>query len=500
MVGFELAPQPGSGSTFLRVAWEQELLGYVVAGYLLHRHGMRVAPTLSSPNTLRIQPSALISVAELDRLCGALEEVVAALRAGDGGKLVAHLAEHHAPSSHVRQGIPPIQHYLPRAERLEMAGSASPIVHHERPRRGPAAHKRVVFLAHFLEPGDLRAWDPSLAAFDDGACARMLDRIRGLIEPFVSQRSSVRSASGDEVAVTVIGVPFSAQQVMASFKGKDGAWIRDMLEQAVELARAEGGDVIGFGGYTSILTNNCLDVLEDRALLTSGNSLTAAAAVEATLAAVARLGLPQIRLGVVGAVGNIGSVLAEVFADRVDTIVLVGKPAARRRLEARAEELRGRTSGEVTIEIATDMSALRGCNVVVSATNSPQHVIHAEHLGDGPVVVCDIATPGDVSPDVALARPRAILLKGGIMRLPLGQHLRVDGMQLPRGHVYGCLAETLLMGLAGLDESLSFGTLDAAQIRRAGELARAHGFDVALRPLFKPVTSSPPTELACSSA
>ena len=59
MIGLELARTEGSGSPFLRVAGEQDLLGYVVAGHLLREDRIRVAPTLSSPGD---DPAAAVSV------------------------------------------------------------------------------------------------------------------------------------------------------------------------------------------------------------------------------------------------------------------------------------------------------------------------------------------------------------------------------------------------------------------------------------------------------
>jgi acetylornithine/succinyldiaminopimelate/putrescine aminotransferase/predicted amino acid dehydrogenase len=450
MIGVELAWQTTSRSSFLRVASEQELLGYVVAGYLLRVHGVRVAPTLSSPNTLRLQPSAFVTDEDMARLVRAMREVAEILRTADAGRLVGHLVG--------AAGVAPVR-------------AAAPV---RKIPTGPV--KKVAFLAHFLEATDLRAWDPSLGGLDDAQCTQFFERVRGLLEPFVMQRTTVCSATGAETELTVIGIPFTAAQVMAGYQRQDGAWIRGLVDRAVELARDLRADVIGFGGYTSILTQNCEDVLEDRAVVTSGNSLTAAAAVEATIREVRRLGLGRVTVGVVGALGNIGSVLAELLAEVAHELVLVGKPAARRRLEVRAEELRRRVPAAVDVRIATDMATLRECQVVVSATNSPTRVVLPEHIGDGPVVLCDIATPGDISPAVRRERPRAVVQKGGTLVLPFGQHLAIDGMQLPRGEVYGCLAETLLTGLAGLEASLSLGALDAERVRIAGELARLHGF------------------------
>jgi predicted amino acid dehydrogenase len=62
------------------------------------------------------------------------------------------------------------------------------------------------------------------------------------------------------------------------------------------------------------------------------------------------------------------------------------------------------------------------------------------------------------------------------VRAPLGQELAIGGMNLPPGEVYGCLAETLLMGLAGIGENFSYGALDPMRIRRIRDLALMHGF------------------------
>ena len=128
------------------------------------------------------------------------------------------------------------------------------------------------------------------------------------------------------------------------------------------------------------------------------------------------------------------------------------------------------------LAVATDAMALRSCNVIVAATNAPQPVIGPEHLGPAPIVICDVAVPGDVDPRVLRERSDVVLLEGGMVSLPRGQRLRIHGMPLPGDEIYGCLAETILSGLADLDASLSLGALRAEDVRRAGKLAAAHGF------------------------
>ncbi len=546
MVGLELGRMDRSTSPFLRVASEQGLLGYVVAGHLLHEDRIRVAPTLSSPETIRLQPSAYVATSELDRFCDAIERAVVALRDRDVRRLAAHLA-----------GRPPGT--PPSAARDEVAASAFVL-------RAPS---RVAFLAHFLDAENVRDWDPGFASLTPDECRAVLERTRRALDPFVVYEGNVRSPTGAEVDVSVIGLPFSPEQVMASFRTGDAKWARDLIEKAVGTAKAQGARVVGFGGYTSIVTDNCRDFAHEDFLATSGNSLTAAATVEAVLAAKARLGLTRVRLGIVGALGNIGAVLAEALLEHVDGIVLLGKPGAKRRLEEREDRLyaaalrRWKEAGEARgvsaaiagsalgregpdrfvvlsssssraaaetalagddsfgsviagiaavaagdailrsvdgageglgafvrsalgpnapIAIATDPWALRQCNVVVTATNAPNPVVTTEHLGPAPLVLCDVAVPGDVDRRVLRHRPDVTVLAGGMVSLPLGQRLRIPGMPFDGAEIYGCLGETILMGLAGSKRSLSLGALRAEDVRAAGELARAHGFTFGEKP------------------
>src|SRR5262249_30354714 len=67
---------------------------------------------------------------------------------------------------------------------------------------------------------------------------------------------------------------------------------------------------------------------------------------------------------------------------------------------------------------------------------------------------------------------------GGLVRLPLGQRIRVRGMPLPRDQIYGCFAETVLFGLAGIEESFSLGKLETSALERIRGLALEHRFEL----------------------
>ena len=510
MLGFELGRDTGAASSLVRVLSQQNLLGFVCSGWLLHEAGIRVAPTLSAHGTIRLEPSAYLDDAAIERFSAALERLLGILQVGDSWRLARYLV------GRAGEEPPP-----------DMPGSplspppSPPAFAHPGYAPTPWARK-VAFLGHFLEPGDVRDWDPGLAPCSDQDCQTFLTRTQGLLEPFIVTRGEVRSLGGEVVNVTVIGLGYTARTAVEALQAGDTGWILGQLEKALDLARQLGCAIVGFGGFNSIVSDNCRAIPEDELALTSGNSLAAVAGLEAAELAADRLGITQRRVGVLGAAGNIGQVLAEVAADKAEDVLLVGRPGAERRLErvvaevyfgawkrltrqGAREGVAGRIARTRTVQrlepgvrigeairtglleelgpeaapvrISTDMHALRTRNLIISATNAARPIVLPEHVGEGPVVVSDVAAPRDVDPRVG-QRPDVLVLKGGVLRAPLGQTLDIGGMRLPPGTLYGCLAETIILGFEGSGEHFSHGKLTSSRLRRIRELARLHGFTV----------------------
>jgi acetylornithine/succinyldiaminopimelate/putrescine aminotransferase/predicted amino acid dehydrogenase len=453
LLGVEFAlPRPGSA--LLREVFDPESLGYLVAGRLLHAHNIRVIPTLSAPTTVRVQPSALLEPADVDRVAAAFDEVAGLLSRGEYATVLEHLTVPAAGAWQPRQHVP-----LPRRDRPA-------------PGADRAGVPRVAFLANLDSPSKLRAMAPELASWSDEQCAATLDRVWGEMDPFEVARHRVTSESQGTVEVIMVAVPFTAAQANAALRAGQGAWLRRTVLEAVELGVSLGAGVIGLGGHTSIVTNAARDVVEHDVRVTSGNSLTAACAYDLLRLTLAESGAGDRRVGLVGGIGNIGSVMAELIAPHCDSMVLVGRPGSARRLRTVADRL----SPLVDVSIAEDMDALRDCPTVVSATNSADPVILPHHLaGDRKVLVCDLAVPGDVHPAVA-ALSNVTLVSGGRIQLPGLQTPHFPGITLPPGILYSCMAETILLGLEPETPSPSYGGLASAGVLAARDLAARHGF------------------------
>ncbi len=230
--------------------------------------------------------------------------------------------------------------------------------------------------------------------------------------------------------------------------------------------------------------------------------------------------LGTARVGVVGAYGNIASTYARCIAEEAAAILLVGRPGSQARLYelaallvedawtritsepeqrltgltqvlARTEAVRRRQAGETgaalyrqllaemgesfPVRVADDLEQLSGCQVIFSASSSARPLIYPEHLGTGPVVICDIGVPPDVAGEVAQLRPDVLVIGGGAVRLPLGQAPGLCGRHLPPDTVFSCLGETILLGLSGWKGHFSFGSIRREDVSTIAQLAREHG-------------------------
>ncbi len=445
-------PRPDSG--LLREVLDSDSLGYLIAGRLLYAHDIRVIPTLSAPTTIRVQPSALLEPADVDRIAAAFEDVAGLLAKGDYATLLEHLTVPTASAWQPRQHVP-----LTRRER--------PVPRNRRRADVP----RVAFLANLDVPPTVRRLAPALAAWSDEQCAAVLDRVQGELDPFEVARRRITSGTQRSVDCIMVAVPFTAAQAVAGLAAGHGAWLRRTVLEAVDMGVSLGAEVIGLGGYTSIVTNAARDVIEDHVRITSGNSLTAACAYDLLRLQLAESDADDRRVGLVGGLGNIGAVMAELVAPHCDSLVLVGRRGSARRLATVADRLAHLTD----VSIAEDLQALRDRPIVVTATNSADPVILPDHLaGDRKVLICDLAVPGDVHP-AAARLSNVTLVSGGRVQLPDGQAPDLPGLRLPPGIVYSCMAETILLGFEPGAPTPSYGGLNAAGVLAARDLALRHG-------------------------
>jgi len=505
----------GSGpGSMLGIMAEQELLTPAISSYLLNRRGLRVAPTLNGNSVIRIEPPLIVDDEQCELALAALEDVCRVLAQGNTGELLAHLVDRTEP--------------VPAPARLPEDDIPVPA--------GPEPDEgRFAFLVHPLDLGNYAEFDRSLAPYTEEEMRRLSERFNGLMKPFVIGQTRVVSATGEKAYGEFVVVPRTTEQLISGSRQEN----LEVVAEAVRLAHERGARIVGLGAYTAIVTRSGRALKDREVALTTGNSYTVVAAIEALLEASTRLGedLASMTAAVVGAAGSIGRGTALLLGPDVRRLILVGNPRSgekgMERLQLVAAELfehvakeaeGGRTFAPGTIgdwllaqpgrpapdagleafaawaqpllaapdcpvQLSIDVAAsLAQAQAVVIATSSAEEFVTPEMLRRG-AVICDMSRPPNVSRRVEKERPDVLVLDGGVIEVP-GRPWFGWNFGYEQGLAYACMSETMMLALERDYQDTSLGSdLTPASVLRFRELARKHGFKLAgLRSFDRPVT------------
>jgi predicted amino acid dehydrogenase len=174
---------------------------------------------------------------------------------------------------------------------------------------------------------------------------------------------------------------------------------------------------------------------------------------------------------VVGASGTIGRLCAELLADDVARLYLIGR--REEPLLGLREQLSGPGRGELVV--STKMDVLAESQLILTVTSAIHDVIHPGHLLPGSVV-CDVARPRDVSAMVASARDDILVIDGGMVDVPGPVDFHFN-FGFPPGKAYACMAETIALALEGRFEDYTLGKhITRKRVDEITAIAEKHGF------------------------
>lgn len=302
---------------------------------------------------------------------------------------------------------------------------------------------------------------------------------------YISHITGITSAAtGKEIEGWFVACPYTPQRMVTLPEAK----VYRKIIQTGRLAERLGAKLLGLGAFTSVVGDAGVTISKGLAIpVTTGDSFTVAVAVAAIKEAAQRMdiNLQTATAAVVGATGAIGSVCAELLAEDVPHMILIGRkyPSAPhslggeddRRLERlRQVQVRVEAVGAEAI-IATEVSALRQADLVITVTNAMEAIIAPEDLKSG-CVVCDVARPRNVSRAVVEQRDDILVIEGGMVEVPG----RVDfgfNFGFPPRMAYACMAETMALALDGRYENFTLGKeIKIGRVREIAALAERHGF------------------------
>jgi fatty aldehyde-generating acyl-ACP reductase len=291
---------------------------------------------------------------------------------------------------------------------------------------------------------------------------------------YISHITGIRSeATGKEIEGWFVACPYTPQRMMTL---KPATVYRKVI-QTGQMAEHLGAKLLGLGAFTSVVGDAGITIRQGLAIpVTTGDSYTVAVAVMAVQQAARRMGidLKNATAAVVGATGAIGSACAELLAEDVPQMVLIGRRVERlRQVGARVRAAGAEAS------VTTEISALRQADLIIAATNVVEAIIMPGDLKPGSVV-CDVARPRNVSRAVVEQRDDVLVIEGGMVEVPGAE--RVDfhfDFGFPPRMAYACMAETMALALEGRYESFTLGKeIKIERVKEIAALAERHGFQL----------------------
>ena len=325
---------------------------------------------------------------------------------------------------------------------------------------------RFAFLIHPVHARDIARKYPIAKYLPEVVIERILTRKS---PEKVSDITGIQSKSGATCEGIFIGLPLTPKMMVDTLPLD---FVYDRLQQAAEVAQAEGCEIIGLGAFTAVVGDGGV-TLDKRTPLavTTGNSYTVATAIEGAMNAADELEIDpsQATLAVVGATGSIGKTCAKVMAPKFERTVLIGRD--QERTQSVADEIDG-------AEASVDVERLKEADVVVTVTSADTAIIFPEHLKPGSVV-CDVSRPRDVSSKVIEARPDVLVIEGGVVKVPGPVDFGFN-FGFPAGCAYACMSETIMLALEDRKESFTLGKdVSVEQVIETQRMADKHGFELA---------------------
>jgi fatty aldehyde-generating acyl-ACP reductase len=328
------------------------------------------------------------------------------------------------------------------------------------------------FIFHPLDPKrDVERKFPLLGKYLPISVINFLSRFFPPL--YISHITGVRSeATGKEVEGWFVACPFTPQR-MVTLPPK--TVYRKVIATA-QLAEKLGAQLVGLGAYTSVVGDGGITISRSvKVPVTTGDSYTVASAVEAMKKAAELMdtNLSTATLAVVGATGAIGAVAAEILAEDIPHIILIG-----RRFDRLAEVKARCEKACADVLITDDLNTLLQADLVLTVTSAVDAIVQPQHLKSG-AVVCDVARPRDVSKRVAEQRDDVLVFEGGLVEVPGPVDFHFN-FGFPPKTSYACMAETIALALEGRYESYTLGKdLTVGQVKEIGQIAGRHGFKLA---------------------
>ena len=453
-------PECALDNIILRALFKTEKAGFLFSGWLLNNHRIRMFPALSSPHTLRIEPSSGFTKEDTDRLILALDDLCSVIKEKQMYKLFSFLMDNDL-------FVEPL---------AELCGNNFLQQHFDLPLANSVRTAVLVHIAYPLK--DLRTIEPDFIKASDTGLRILFNRLQILLEMEPIKLLALNLFQG-KVHFSMYLIPLDSSELEFLHKSGKRKKIITKIQNAVNMAADDGAEVISLGGYTSILTNNGLSLYEPPGKkIVTGNTLTAASGLSHLIKKIKSSPEfnKQNRIAVIGSTGNIGQVIVEILCKRLDVcseLILVSR--SEKRVTELMQEINKKYKNHVPVISTCKLTDIKDADVIVISTNTNDPIIFPHNISsEKPVLISDLSIPSGISPDVALMPNVTSLAFSAFVSLSEDKDVVISSFS-PPGTLFCCAAEAILLGLEKFEKPLK-GKINPEAVMEMTLLAEKHNF------------------------
>lgn len=338
---------------------------------------------------------------------------------------------------------------------------------------------KLVFLAH---PVDLNSaytllgyWGSLASRIPKGVFKKILKSLPPYRFFYIDH---FKSQTGREISGYAIVCPLLPEQMVGQEKA--GA-IRKIIA-ACNFAERLGAKIVGLGGFTSIISDQGLEVGNNSGIaITSGNTYTASITIEGLLKSANLMGfeLKNTTVSIIGATGNIGSICTRVLSKKVGRLILVSRN--QKKLREFVKNVKQKSFSKIEI-FKQPHEAASQSDIILTATSAITTLIRPQDINPGSII-CDVSVPSNIAREIISIRDDVLVFEGGFVQIPYPQQVANKKWYslFKDGVIFGCLAETMILTLEKRFEDYSFGRNEITEdkIKEIYQMGLKHGFKLA---------------------
>ncbi|MBI3120405.1 MAG: hypothetical protein HYZ08_02185 [Candidatus Kerfeldbacteria bacterium] len=318
-----------------------------------------------------------------------------------------------------------------------------------------------VFLIHPRNHSDYFRQYPFLKYFPKGLITLVVSKLGPIT---VSKISGAYNKDGKIKKGILLSLLMTPDTMIAD---KDLA--RKKILLASSIGHKLGAKIMGLGALSASITDRGMYLSQRSKIgITTGHAFTVIIVVRNLLRIMKKMGSSPltVKVGVIGAAGSVGDACFRLLLKKgIKNFVLIDK---------KVESLRNKLETTTGIVFSDDISQIKSCDYIITATNAPYAILRSTHTRPGTIILDD-AQPTDVHSDVE-ERDDVMVIDAGVCRLS-GVVSNFNMGLLTTNEIFGCLAETIALSWLDWEKHYTIGDVTESLLENSQLLFDRVGFE-----------------------